>query len=388
MHLQEVFRAIYANHVYEYLVVDKEFKVVERSDEVKLYCDTELLENHNQDLFALVPELFGMEQQLIDLLEGRSTPILVPNVFKEPECYVNIRVHLGKRDKTLIVLFENVTEVAKKDQALVQDANEKTLLLEELAEKNTRLKEFSEKMQELVEIETKKNIQKQRMLEITSRHAQMGEMIGMITHQWKQPLNAINSLCILLEMLQRKNELSERMLLKQVSEIKKQVEFMNRTVIDFQHFFNPTKIKRNFNVKKTIDSILGLIRSEYEIKNIHIELTGNDSVVVKGYANEYNQVLLSIIKNAKDAFLQNPKEGMKISIDVSKEDERSVVCIRDNAGGIDEKIIDKIFDLYVSTKEEGSGIGLSIAKTIIETHMEGRLSVCNIEGGTEFRIVV
>ncbi len=389
MHLQDVFCAIYANHIYEYIVIDKNFKAVEWSEAATIYCNEELLKSKQGDIFELVPELFGMEEELRELLYEHTVPILIQYVFKEPDNYVNIRVHCGKAEETLIVLFENVTQMAKKDQSLVQEVNEKALLLDELAEKNKQLRALNEHMQELVERETKKNIEKQKMLEINSRHAQMGEMIGMITHQWKQPLNSINTLCILLEVSQRKKKLSLEALLRYVGEIKKQVDYMNKTVSDFQHFFNPSKMRYDFNVKEAIETIVGLIRSEYEVNGIKIELTGDEDVVVNGYANEYNQAILSIIKNAKDAFLDNPKENMKISIDISKdENNRSVVRIKDNAGGIDEEIIDKIFDVYVSTKKDGSGLGLNIAKTIIESNMEGELKVHNVDGGAEFVVIV
>ena len=388
MHLQEVFRAIYANHIYEYLVIDKSYKVIEYSDRSVNYCNKSLLELNSPDVFELVPELIGMESKLDELLYETTTPILIRHVFKEPDSYVNIRVHRGKAKETLIILFENVTEAAKKDQALIQDANDKALLLDELAEKNEKLRFFSEKMQELVEIETKKNIEKQKMLELSSRHAQMGEMMGMITHQWKQPLNAISTVCALLEMLHERKKLTDETLVKQIGEIKNQVAHMNATVEDFQHFFNPSKIKYDFNVKETIKTIINLIKVEYGIRNITVELTGDDDVFINGYANEYNQVVLSILKNAKDAFMQHPKEGMQITIDVAKKENRSYVTIRDNAGGIDEDIIDKIFDVYVSTKSGGSGLGLSISKNIIQAHMNGEITVRNVEGGAEFVIVV
>ena len=388
MHLQEVFRAINTNHIYEYLVVDSNFNMIEHSDGADNYCEQKLLESKEPNVFELVPELIGMEKELLELLHKVTKPILIRYVSKKEDHYINIRVHRGKADKTLIVLFENVTETAKKDRVLVQDANEKALLLEELAEKNKQLKDYGERMQVLVEIETKKNLEKQKMLELASRHAQMGEMIGMITHQWKQPLNTINTICIFLELMKNKNKRDEETILKQINEIRKQVNYMNETVEDFQHFFNPSKEKHDFNVMKTIQTVIDLIQPEYALKKIRIELKGDKSVTAYGYANEYNQVLMSILKNAKDAFMQRPKKDMKIAIDVSQENGRSIVRVTDNAGGIEKEVIEKIFDVYVSTKKDGSGLGLNIAKNVIETNMNGEIKVRNVKDGAEFTVIV
>ncbi len=388
MHLQEVFNAIYANHMYEYLIINEDFIVVEYSDKSINYCDEKLLKSTNANIFELLPELVGMDQKLKELFYIKSDPIILHHIFKEPNYYVNIRIHQGRRDETLIILLENVTEIAKIEQALVQDRNEKSLLLDELATKNSQLKIYNEKMQELVEQETKKNIEKQKMLELSSRHAQMGEIIGMITHQWKQPLGVINMSCALLEISMYKDKFSIELLIKQLNDIKQQVEYMNTTVMDFQQFFNPTKEKVSFNVKDTIKTIIGLVKSEYVLNNIKIELLGRDDIRVVGYANEYNQVVLSILKNAKDVFIENPHDDMKIVIDISEKDSRSYVTITDNAGGIDESIIDNIFDLYMSTKVDGSGLGLNIAKNVIEVNMDGKLEVRNVENGAEFSITL
>ncbi len=329
-----------------------------------------------------------MDRELNALLYENAEPIFLHYIFKEPNFYINIRVHQGRHKETLIILFENVTDMAKMDQALIQDANEKSLLLDELALKNRQLKEFNEKMQELVKIETEKNLEKQKMLELSSRHAQMGEIIGMITHQWKQPLGVINMSCAFLEISKYKNNLSDEIFFKQLNDIKKQVTYMNDTVMDFQQFFNPSKVKYDFNIKKSINTVIDLIRNEYDIKNIKIELKGDDNIVVNGYANEYNQVILSILNNARDVFMQNPRDNMKIVIDVSKKEKCSYVTITDNAGGVDESIIDKIFDVYMSTKPDGSGLGLNIAKSVIEKNMNGELKVRNVKDGAEFSILV
>jgi signal transduction histidine kinase len=388
MHFQEVFRAIYSNHIYEYIIINEDFKVVEYSDKSINYCDEMLLRSNKPDIFELLPELFGMDEKLKKLLYEKTSPILLHYIFKEPDFYINIRVHQGRHRETLIVLLENVTDMANMEQTLIQDRNEKSLLLDELAEKNRQLQVFNEKMQELVEQETKKNLEKQKMLELSSRHAQMGEIIGMITHQWKQPLSIINMSCTVLKISLLKGKFTDELLEKRLGDIEKQVKHMDTTVMDFQNFFNPRKEKHIFSIKKTIQTIIDLVKNEYVLNNIEIELIGDENIRAEGYANEYNQVVLSILKNAKDVFIKDPHDNMKIVVNIESKNNKSYVSIRDNAGGIPEDIIDNIFDLYMSTKKDGSGLGLNISKNIIEINMNGKLKVQNVDDGAEFIIIL
>ncbi|MEA3522797.1 MAG: HAMP domain-containing sensor histidine kinase [Campylobacterota bacterium] len=388
MHLQEVFRAIYANHHYEYFVIGQNFKIIEYSDRVSNYCDIKKSSYSNIEIFEVLPELFGMQEQLQILLDAKSEPLLLPYIFKEPDSYINIRIHQGRHTETLIVLLENVTKMAAMEQSLVQDRNEKSLLLDEIAEKNLQLQTYNNHMQELVAQETRKNSEKQKMLELQSRHSQMGEIIGMITHQWKQPLGIINISCALIKMAQQKKKLNETLLMKHLGDITNQVKYMDTTVSDFQQFFNPSKEKHFFNLKQTITKIITLVRNDYELCNISLEVYGDDDVTVEGHSNEYNQVVLSILKNAKDVFTEHPHDAMCIRIEVGRSHERSLVRITDNAGGIPDDIIESIFDLYMTTKKEGSGLGLNIAKNVIENNMNGKLEVKNSINGAEFSIIL
>jgi len=396
MHIQEVFNAIYESHLYEYFVVGRDLKIVEYSDNVFQFCslDSGMKEKH---LLDLVPELYGMEQEFKKLFDGQKNELRLPYIFKEPDQYVDIRIHRGKKEKeipgkraaveTVVILFENVTEMAKAQQNLVQERNEKALLLKELSEKNVQLKRFNEQMQELVAEEMKKNLEKQKMVELQSRYSQMGEMISMITHQWKQPLSAISMIAHVLK-LKHKEIISNGTLKEKLDAILRQTEYMNQTVNDFQSFFKPSKKKVRFNIYKTLETVLELVKDEYRFSHIVLELSGEKELFAYGYPNEFNQVILTLLKNAKDALIENPKEKMGIWIRLKKEGKFSIVEVRDNAGGIEETVLDKIFDLYVTTKKEGSGLGLNIAKNMIEENMQGKLTACNVEGGAQFRIAL
>ncbi len=396
MHIQEVFNAICASHLYEYFVVDQKFDVAVYSDNVFQFCNQGISLEESRNIFALVPELYGMEDTLKKIFEGKKSELLLPYIFIEPEYYVNIHIHAGKKQKhdlgnigseTLIILFENVTEMAKAQQSLVQERNEKALLLKELSEKNLQLKRFNEQMQELVKEEMRKNLEKQKMVELQSRYSQMGEMISMITHQWKQPLSAISMIAHVLK-LKHEEIMANGTLMEKFDAILKQTEHMNQTVNDFQEFFKPSKNKVRFDLYQTVSTILELVKDEYMLNKISLELKGEEAIVAYGYPNEFNQVILTLLKNAKDAFEENPQENMCIEILVKKEGENAVVNVRDNAGGIDENIMAQIFDLYVTNKKEGSGLGLNIAKNMVEANMHGKLTACNVEGGAQFSIAL
>lgn len=394
MHIQEVFNAIYQNRLYEYLVINNHMDIVEFSDKVSTFCESNPLKSNEISVFDFLPELYGMDEMINELFTAQRQSFTFPYVFKSPDQYVNIHIHPGrvkennpKQYETLIILFENVTHMANTQQTLIQERNEKTLLLKEISSKNIQLQTLNEKMQELIDEEIQKNLEKQKMVELQSRHSQMGEMIGMITHQWKQPLSVISTIANILKLNLQKGTLNNDLLKNKLDHIITQVTHMNQTVYDFQHFFNPSKEKIEFNLFKTIRTVFELIEYEYSSSNIALKLTGDETLYLYGYQNEFNQVMLSLFKNAKDAFLEHPHNSMFIEVNVEKEIDSTIIKITDNAGGIPADIIDNIFSLYVTTKKDGSGLGLNIAKNILEKNMGASLSVRNTNDGAEFNIV-
>ena len=395
MHHQEIFQVIVNNYAYEYLVIDKKFQVIEHSEKVVDY-----LNNVNfsevESIFDCMPELIGMEAELEAIFAGELSDFVLENIFKEPDAYIHLHFHPGKKGmgsekgyETLLLLVEDVTDKVAIERKIHQDHNDKALLLDDIALKNKQLNRFNEQMQELVAIEIEKNVEKQKLLELQSRHAQMGEMIGMITHQWKQPLNTLSMMINGFQLKYELDRLDGDTIETFMQKLQDQIFHMNQTVSDFQHFFNPTKGKVVFNLKSTIDSVLNLISYEYEMQEITLVIEGDTSVDAYGFPNEYTQVVLSILKNAKDAFLENLHDEMKVVISIEEEQTgRSLLTIRDNAGGIPESKIDTVFERYMTTKEEGSGLGLNIAKHIIEHNMNGKLSVCNVAQGAKFSLFV
>ncbi|MBF0554246.1 MAG: hybrid sensor histidine kinase/response regulator [Nitrospirae bacterium] len=245
-------------------------------------------------------------------------------------------------------------------------------------------------LKEKVEEETAKRRSGEQMLIQQSKMAAMGEMLGMIAHQWKQPLNAISATAQDIEDAFIHNELDIEYLHSSVITITNQTDFMLRTADDFRNFLRPSKEKILFNVKDAVEEVIFMFSPYFAKSGIGLNLgfTGEEFSVT-GYPNEFKQVILNLISNSKDAILSRKDKGTANKIDITvRKDDRIAITIRDTGGGIPEDIIGRIFDPYFTTKtpDKGTGIGLYMSKTIIEANMGWRLSVSNIEGGVEFRI--
>ena len=230
--------------------------------------------------------------------------------------------------------------------------------------------------------------QRDRMLLIQSNQAVMGEMIGNIAHQWRQPLNAIGILAQNLRVYFKSQELKIDNIESNIKKIMELIFFMSGTIDDFRNFFRPDKEKMDFYIKDSIEKTLGIIGTNIKNDSIGVEVNTEEDLMVAGYPNEYSQVLLIILSNAKDAFKEKNITNSLIKISLFKENDKSVVTITDNAGGIDPKLINKIFDPYFTTKKTGTGIGLYMSKIIIEKNMGGKLTVKNQKDGAEFRIEI
>lgn len=223
-----------------------------------------------------------------------------------------------------------------------------------------------------------------------SRQAAMGEMIGHIAHQWRQPLNTLGLVVQQLHLDYEQSELFKAHLDNSAAIIMDIIQHMSRTIDDFRNFFRPDKEKVTFNVLKQISKTLSLVEAVFKEQRITIEVDPSGDPVIYGHPNEYSQALLNILINARDAFLGQKIDKPKVTINLTTAEGNSVVTITDNAGGMPEEILDKIFDPYFTTKgpEKGTGVGLFMSKIIIEKSMNGSLSARSVSNGAEFRIQV
>lgn len=231
---------------------------------------------------------------------------------------------------------------------------------------------------------------KEQLLIQQSRMAAMGEMLGNIAHQWRQPLNVLGVKIQELGISFKYGKLSKELLDTNISMAMEVLQHLSQTITVFQNFTVPDKEKSLFRVGQVIADTVQIIDENLKKEGITLNVNSTGDPRINGYPNEYSQVLMSLILNAKDALLEYNTANPCITVHTWSENDRAVVTIADNGGGIKEKIMDKIFDPYFTTKDlgKGTGVGLFLSKTIIEKNMGGRLTMRNIESGSEFRIEV
>jgi C4-dicarboxylate-specific signal transduction histidine kinase len=231
---------------------------------------------------------------------------------------------------------------------------------------------------------------KEQMLLQQNRLAAMGEMINSIAHQWRQPLNILGLSVQQMRMYYDNGLFSQEYLYESVNKSMGLINHMSRTIDDFRDFFKPDKEKSEFTVHELVKRTISLVEASFRNSHIKIEIDIRANPSICGFPNEFSQVLLNILVNAKDALLERGPDNAKVTVTLTEEGDWAVVTIADNAGGIAEEIMDKIFEPYFTTKgpNRGTGIGLFMSKIIIEKNMNGRLSVRNSAEGAEFRIEV
>lgn len=228
------------------------------------------------------------------------------------------------------------------------------------------------------------------MLMQQSRFAAMGEMIGNIAHQWRQPLNTLGLLIQQLPCFYGSEEFNLKFIEENSRECMSLIDHMSQTIDDFRNFFKPDKEKVNFDANRIISRTIAMIDASFVSHQITVSVNSEGITQIFGYPNEFSQVIMTILNNARDAFTErNIKKG-HINVCTTSQCERVTVTITDTAGGIPEEIIDRIFDPYFTTKgpNKGTGIGLYMAKTIIEKNMGGSLSVSNTGSGARFTIEI
>ncbi|HFU74312.1 MAG TPA: HAMP domain-containing histidine kinase, partial [Helicobacteraceae bacterium] len=253
-----------------------------------------------------------------------------------------------------------------------------------------RLQEWAATLEKRVQEEVQAHQEKERMLIQQSKMAAMGDMISMIAHQWRQPLNQMSYVFMNIEGAYEYKELTPEYLDGKIKEGTKLLEYMSHTIDDFRNFFRPDKARELISVDEVIEETIPLIEKSFEAHDISLQRHHNSVTQRLMYRNELMQVLLNILKNAKDALIEKEVHPAMIHIKTAEDDTALHIEICDNAGGIASDVIDKIFEPYFTTKESnsGTGLGLYMSRTIIQEHFMGQLECYNEDGGACFKIVI
>ena len=238
--------------------------------------------------------------------------------------------------------------------------------------------------------ELQKSQKKDKMMLQQSKLAQMGEMIAMIAHQWRQPLTAISSTASDLYMKIMFDKYESHYFSKRLEKVDDLSQHLSKTIDDFRNFYKEDREKKSVKFSDITRESLDIVSASIENKHIRLETEFTAEKIIAVYPNELKQVILSLIKNAEDALVDKEIVNPMISIKTYDDAKNSYFEVKDNAGGIDENIMKKIFDPYFSTKtkKDGTGLGLHMSKIIVEDHCDGKLIVCNEDDGALFKISI
>lgn len=253
-----------------------------------------------------------------------------------------------------------------------------------------QLEEYNKELEKRIEVELEKNKRKDQLLFQQNKMVALGEMLGNISHQWRQPLMEINSLFLPIEAKLNLNiPIENDELLKTIESLNDITKYMSNTIDDFRNFFVKDKEKIEFKLLDQINSTINIISGGLKVNDIKLDIIIQKNPTLIGYKNEYSQVLINIINNARDILVQRKIKEPYIKISIFEKNEVMITTIEDNGGGIKTEPIEKIFEpFFTYEKLNGSGIGLFMSKLIIENNMAGKMEVVNNDKGAKFIISI
>ena len=317
------------------------------------------------------------KEQIVGILTEKD---ILKLIYSEVNFEQSIEEYMSKpvikvRLDTLVV--DTISLIRRKNirRVLVVDKNDKPI---DILSNHDILKHLKGKRQE-----------REYLLMQQAKLATMGEMIGHIAHQWRQPLAQLGGVFMNLDSAYEFDELNQDYLKNKVQSGNELIKHMSNTIEDFRNFFTSNVEKENFDICKYIQSAHNIIRATLLYHRVEVELICPDEKPsIYGYSSEFSQVILNLLDNAKDVLIERGIKSPKIVVKITIENEYLYISIKDNAGGIEKKNLNKIFDIHFTTKEKksGSGLGLYISKLIIENKFMGDIYALNGELGGEFTI--
>lgn len=241
-----------------------------------------------------------------------------------------------------------------------------------------------------INIEKNKNIETEKLMISQSRMAIMGEMIGMIAHQWRQPITIIGLLTNKNILDIQTGEFNKNQLINDLESIDRQVHFLSQTIDDFRNFSRPNKLPQTITYNEIENELITIIGKNYDSHEITLIFEGKKTLQLTTYKNELYQVFLNILNNSKDAFVGNNIKNGVVRVQLNEHLDSLHFLITDNAGGIQPDLLKKIFKLHFSTKNEkdGTGLGLYMSAIIVEKHLEGSICACSEGDSSTFSIIL
>ncbi|NPA73883.1 MAG: HAMP domain-containing histidine kinase [Epsilonproteobacteria bacterium] len=362
----------------------------------------------------LMPKLSELNKRLVKLIENlKKRERLFYKDGKTDELKKTVQ-QIRMNNKRVPAFFDRIYEniqrvIYEKNLELknIEEAHEKNKRFYELAEiisilitsfivlvfvyiVSKQIKDSGEYLYIKVQEEVEKSRLKDRQLLQQSRLAQMGEMLSMIAHQWRQPLTAISAASGSLLLKAKLNKIDNEIVMDSAEKISSYSQYLSSTIDDFRDFFKSNKEKKETNFNILVDSVLSIIETSIKNKNISLRKDLSEKNSFMSYPDELKQVIMNLIKNAEDVLLDKNIQNPTIFIRTYENDESFILEVEDNAGGVPQEILSKIFDPYFSTKleKDGTGLGLYMSKMIVEEHCNGKLLVENGQNGAIFRIVI
>ncbi|PPB59172.1 histidine kinase [Campylobacter hyointestinalis subsp. hyointestinalis] len=312
--------------------------------------------------------------------------------FKQMATIINKNIlYISNNIEQNEALIKNATKILENLKSgnlgtrLYENTNDKSL-----NELKNMINDMIDNLEKRINKEIKQRLAQEQLLVQQSKLAAMGEMIGNIAHQWRQPLAEISAIHMNMKVTYDFNKFDKKYLNEKIKEANKLTTYMSQTITDFQNFFKPRGEKEIFSVQNACKEAAKIIESSLRYHEISLKFNTIKDTNILGYKNEYSQVILNILSNAKDIIIERKIKFPRINIEIKEGNNYSIVKISDNAGGIAEKILDKIFEPYFTTryKTQGTGIGLYMSKNIIERNMYGFINVKNTDEGALFTIKV
>ncbi|MEA3289322.1 MAG: ATP-binding protein [Campylobacterota bacterium] len=363
------------------------------------------IDNNKKKLTSLKDDINTMIQKnnkfsLYKMFNNQSQIIsfypIIHNITKQPVAWIVSYVYDNSVKKAIdntsyvrifiafvfFLIFGFIYLILNQKEILNQLVDEKTKTLSltnrELEESEHELQLINENLEIKIQEEVLKNRDKDKALFEHTKMAALGEMIANIAHQWRQPLSAISTSITAMQLKKELGILEDNEFEQTSQMINENVQYLSRTIDDFRNFIRGDSKKEKFNLKEAIDTFMNLVRSYVKHDSINLEVKVDKEIFITTLKNELNQALLNLFNNSKDALSDKDHEKY-IYIDASIKDDMLVINFKDNAGGIDENIMDKIFEPYFTTKHQsqGTGLGLNMTYRLISEGMHGSIVVSN-----------